>query len=68
MKFIENDYKFQLLITKESLMKSNQVLVKQIKEMQSNLVKLAKTNETLNSDLQTASKTIVSMKNTTCST
>lgn len=50
---------FQLIVSKETLTKNNQLSRKHVHELQSNLSKLLETNDALNADLQTASKTIV---------
>lgn len=52
----------QLIISKETLSKNNNLSRKHVQELQSNLAKIVSTNETLNTDLQTASKTIVSLQ------
>ncbi|XP_055323912.1 uncharacterized protein LOC129578801 isoform X2 [Sitodiplosis mosellana] len=53
---------FQLIVSKETLSKNNQLSRGQVQELQSNLAKIVSANETLNTDLQTASKTIVELE------
>lgn len=55
-------FEIQLIVSKETLTKNSQLSRKHVQDLQSNLSKLLATNDTLNSDLQTASKTIVRMK------
>lgn len=50
---------FQLIVSKETLTKNSQLSRKHVQDLQTNLSKLLETNDALNSDLQTASKTIV---------
>lgn len=50
----------QLIVSKETLAKNNQLSKKHIQDLQLSLSKLVATNDALNADLQTASKTIVS--------
>lgn len=57
---IANFFVFQLIVSKETLAKNNHLSRNHIQEMQSNITKIINANDTLNSDLQTASKTIVS--------
>lgn len=53
---------FQLIVSKETLTKNSQLSRKHVQDLQTNLSKLLETNDALNSDLQTASKTIVRIK------
>lgn len=46
-------------MSKETLAKNNNLSKKQVHEMQTNVANIVTANETLNVDLQTASKTIV---------
>lgn len=57
-----NPVAFQLIESKETMVKNNQLSKQQIHEMQTNLVLVTDTNKTLDRDLQTASKTIVSLR------
>lgn len=59
-KKISKFFVFQLIVSKETLAKNNHLSRNHIQEMQANITKIMNANDTLNSDLQTASKTIVS--------
>lgn len=53
----------QLIESKETLARNNQISKQQMNDMQMNIAFFTETNKTLDKDLQTASKTIVSQEN-----
>lgn len=53
----------QLIESKEALARNNQISKQQMNDMQMNIAFFTETNKTLDKDLQTASKTIVSQEN-----